>query len=85
MGFMWECPDTFKLNGKDVFMFSPQGMNAVGLKYHNVYQSGYAVGAFDQTKQVLSLGAFDELVYHLLMLELEASLNSVAISFQGLG
>lgn len=61
MGFMWECPDTFKLNGKDVFMFSPQGMNAVGLKYHNVYQSGYAVGAFDQTKQVLSLGAFDEL------------------------
>lgn len=61
MGYMWECPDTFKLNGKDIFMFSPQGMDADGLKYHNVYQSGYAVGSFDESKQVLSLGAFDEL------------------------
>ena len=61
MGFMWECPDTFKLNGKDILMFSPQGMDSVGLKYHNVYQSGYAIGAFDDKKEVLSLGQFDEL------------------------
>lgn len=61
MGYMWECPDTFKLEGKDIFMFSPQGMDAKGLKYHNVYQSGYAVGSFDENKQILSLGAFDEL------------------------
>ena len=61
MGYMWECPDTFKLEGKDIFMFSPQGMDAKGLKYHNVYQSGYAVGSFDESKQVLSLGEFDEL------------------------
>lgn len=61
MGFMWECPDTFKLNGKDIFMFSPQGMESVGLKYHNIYQSGYAIGAFDDKKGVLSLGEFDEL------------------------
>ena len=51
MGYMWECPDTFKLEGKDIFMFSPQGMDAKGLKYHNVYQSGYAVGSFDENKQ----------------------------------
>ena len=31
MGYMWECPDIFKLNGKDVFMFSPQGIEADGL------------------------------------------------------
>lgn len=61
MGYMWECPDTFKLNGKDVFMFSPQGMDAQGLKFHNVYQSGYAIGSFDKSKQSLSLGEFDEL------------------------
>lgn len=61
MGYMWECPDTFKLEGKDIFMFSPQGMDAEGLKYHNVYQSGYTVGSFDESKQILSLGAFDEL------------------------
>ncbi len=36
-------------------------MDAKGLKYHNVYQSGYAVGSFDESKQVLSLGEFDEL------------------------
>lgn len=61
MGYMWECPDTFKLEGKDVFMFSPQGMDAQGLKFHNVYQSGYAIGSFEQSKQVLNLGEFDEL------------------------
>ena len=61
MGYMWECPDTFKLEGKDVFMFSPQGMDAKGFKYHNVYQSGYAIGSFDESKQVLALGEFDEL------------------------
>ena len=61
MGYMWECPDAFKLNGKDVFMFSPQGMDAKGLKFHNVYQSGYAIGSFDKSKQSLSLGEFDEL------------------------
>ena len=61
MGFMWECPDTFKLEGKDVFMFSPQGIDAKGLKFHNVYQSGYAIGSFDESKHVLNLGEFDEL------------------------
>lgn len=61
MGFMWECPDTFKLEGKDIFMFSPQGMDVEGLKFHNVYQSGYAIGSFDASKQVLNLGEFDEL------------------------
>ncbi len=25
MGYMWECPDFFTLNGKRVLMFSPQG------------------------------------------------------------
>src|SRR5690625_4335087 len=29
--------------------------------YHNVYQRGYAIGSFDESKQVLSLGEFDEL------------------------
>ena len=61
MGYMWECPDMFKLDGKNVFMFSPQGMEAKGLKYHNVYQSGYAIGSFNESKQQLSLGKFDEL------------------------
>ena len=61
MGYMWECPDTFKLEGKDVFMFSPQGIDAEGYKYNNVYQSGYAVGNFDEGKKHLELGDFIEI------------------------
>ncbi|VTM59124.1 glycoside hydrolase family protein 32 [Klebsiella pneumoniae] len=30
MGYMWECPDFFTLNGKRVLMFSPQGCRPRG-------------------------------------------------------
>ncbi|WP_110112115.1 sucrose-6-phosphate hydrolase [Bacillus sp. CGMCC 1.16541] len=46
-GYMWECPDYFKLNGKDVFVFSPQGIQAEEHNYHNIYNVIYAVGTFD--------------------------------------
>ena len=61
MGYMWECPDTFKLSDKDVLMFSPQGMEAEGYKYNNVYQCGYAVGNFLNDKKELKLGEFVEI------------------------
>ena len=61
MGYMWECPDTFKLDGKDVLMFSPQGMEAEGYNYNNVYQCGYALGSFDDNKQELKIGEFVEI------------------------
>lgn len=61
MGFMWECPDTFKLDGKDIFMFSPQGIDAEGYKYNNIYQCGYAVGEFDSNKKHLDLNEFIEI------------------------
>ncbi|MCK0469881.1 sucrose-6-phosphate hydrolase [Halalkalibacter sp. APA_J-10(15)] len=46
-GYMFECPDLFHLDGKDVLVFSPQGLKPDGMKYQNVYQAGYTVGAFD--------------------------------------
>lgn len=61
MGYMWECPDTFKLDGKDILMFSPQGMEAEGYKYNNVYQCGYAIGNFSYNKKELKLGEFIEI------------------------
>lgn len=61
MGYMWECPDIFKLDGKDILMFSPQGIDAKGYKYNNVYQSGYSVGSFSDNKKKLKLGKFDEI------------------------
>lgn len=27
-GYMWECPDLFRLNGHDVLLYSPQGMQS---------------------------------------------------------
>lgn len=61
MGYMWECPDIFRLNGKDIFMFSPQGLKEEGYKYNNVYQSGYTIGNFTGNKEKLELGEFTEL------------------------
>ena len=43
-GFMWECPDYFELADQGVLVFSPQGMEPVGDKYQNIYQSGYLIG-----------------------------------------
>lgn len=42
-GYMWECPDYFRLDGAHVFSFSPQGLPSEELRFQNVYQSGYAI------------------------------------------
>lgn len=46
-GYMWECPDYFQLNGKDVLLFCPQGIESEENRYQNIYQSGYIVGTLD--------------------------------------
>ena len=60
-GYMWECPDLFKLDNKNVFVFSPQGIQAQGDKYENIYQSGYIVGELDLDTLEFAHGDFDEL------------------------
>lgn len=47
-GYMWECPDLFTLDDKDVLLFSPQGIPAEGFHYQNIYQTGYLVGELDR-------------------------------------
>ncbi|XP_035432807.1 sucrose-6-phosphate hydrolase-like [Spodoptera frugiperda] len=46
LGYMWECPDFFEINGKYVLMISPQGMVSRGDRYKNTYQTGYLIGSF---------------------------------------
>ncbi len=52
-GYMWECPDYFQLKDeitgeiKDILMFSPQGLEAEGDLYNNIYQTGYIIGKLD--------------------------------------
>lgn len=60
-GYMWECPDLFSLQGSDVLIVSPQGLEADGFRYQNVYQSGYFVGRLDYNKPELKHGEFTEL------------------------
>lgn len=61
-GQLWECPDIFKLDGKDVFLFSPQGIEPEGYKYQNKEQSGYVVGLFDERKAIFDqFSQFEEI------------------------
>ncbi|MBU9824210.1 glycoside hydrolase family 32 protein [Rahnella perminowiae] len=61
MGFMWECPDFFTLNGKRVLMFSPQGMAAQGFENRNLFQSGYLVGDWQPGEPFVRTGEFVEM------------------------
>ena len=45
-GYMWECPDYFKLDGKDILVFSPQGVKQKGHDFQNLYNVVYVIGKF---------------------------------------
>lgn len=40
-GYMWECPDMFFLDGRQVLVTCPQGVESQGINYANVHQCGY--------------------------------------------
>lgn len=60
-GYMWECPDFFELDGNDVLIVSPQGLEAKESFYHNVFQSGYFVGKWNVGTTEFPHGEFIEL------------------------
>ncbi|BDR58533.1 glycoside hydrolase family 32 protein [Xylocopilactobacillus apicola] len=60
-GYMWECPDLFRLNGQDFLLTSPQGIVSQAEKYLNIHQSGYFVGEFDYENNIFRHGQFNEL------------------------
>ena len=41
LGFMWECPDLFVLDGQEYLCFSPQGVKHEETRYQNTFQAGY--------------------------------------------
>ncbi|XP_075973362.1 sucrose-6-phosphate hydrolase-like [Anticarsia gemmatalis] len=62
MGYMWECPDFFELNGKHILLMSPQGLEPEGDRYKNTYQTGYIIGKFNyDTFEFVPDGGFQEL------------------------
>ncbi|MGX2949792.1 glycoside hydrolase family 32 protein [Ursidibacter sp. B-7004-1] len=46
--FMWECPDLFQLNGKDIFVWSPQGKLRETQQFQNNFHATYAIGKLSQ-------------------------------------
>jgi len=46
-GKMWECPDFFPLDGRQVLIVSPQFMMADGKEFHNGNNSIYFIGDYD--------------------------------------
>lgn len=51
-GIMWECPDFFTLDGKQVLIVSPQDMLPQGFEYHNGNGTLCLIGSYDgETKK----------------------------------
>ena len=61
LGFMWECPDFFELDGKYVLMISPQGIKKDGDLYNNLFQTGYLIGDYNYETNEFMHGSFNEL------------------------
>ncbi len=60
-GYMWECPDFFSLDGEDILLMSPQGLEADGEKFRNLNQTGYIMGTLNKDTHVLDRGEFVEI------------------------
>ena len=50
-GKMWECPDFFELDGKQVLLVSPQDMLPEDFEYHNGNGTLCIIGSYDEKTQ----------------------------------
>jgi beta-fructofuranosidase len=60
-GYMWECPDFVTIDGQDVLLVCPQGLEPKGFQYQNIFQSGYFVGEAELELPSFQHGEFVEL------------------------
>ena len=60
-GYMWECPDIFELDGRDFFLYSPQGLKPAGYDNWNLFQNSYRTGQLDDSGCFHVLGDLHEL------------------------
>ena len=62
-GNMWECPNFAEVDGKDVVILSPMGINPEGNKYLNHVDSGYFIGKLNYRTGNYVRGKFELLDY----------------------
>ena len=60
-GYMWECPDLFRLQGKGVLLCCPQGLSPQAESWLNRFQAGYFLGDLSLQHAKFDHGAFHEL------------------------
>ncbi|MHC5227218.1 glycoside hydrolase family 32 protein [Enterococcus sp. LJL99] len=60
-GIMWECPDLFQLDGKDVLLMSPIEMQREGNAYHNMNSTVAFIGMVDWTTGKLTVDNYHEI------------------------
>ncbi|WP_407334258.1 glycoside hydrolase family 32 protein [Enterovibrio sp. 27052020O] len=60
-GYMWECPDFFELDGRDVLVFSPQGVAPQGERFRNEFNVVYCLGRADWRTLTFDVEVMQEL------------------------
>ena len=60
MGYMWECPGLFTLDGQDALMLSPEG-ELDNPRFHGRHSSGCYLGALDDKTGAYTHGPFEPL------------------------
>ena len=64
-GRMWECPDFFRLDRKDVLFVSPQDMAAIGLEFHPGNANVCLIGTYDRKTYHLNRDSVQAIDYGL--------------------
>ena len=54
LGWMWECPDFFPLDNKQVLVVSPMEMMPEGLKFHVGHGTIYLTGTYDKNSHAFT-------------------------------
>lgn len=60
LGYMWECPNLFFLDGRAILILSPQGIKGKPL-FNNSHDSGYFIGSFNGDTGAYTHGEFRKL------------------------
>lgn len=64
-GIMWECPDLFELDGKDVLIMSPIKMQKQGISYHNTNSTVAFIGKMNWETGQIAVENYHEIDYGL--------------------